>query len=190
MVKMLILIWSAPIVIKKLTKIICSVGSLNTILVPIVVGRCNSLNLEILPKELQELVVSLEDLINSHYSNRSRTLPARIVERKQNTIITWNIYPEAKIQLEDLFQIITKTIESSLKNINGEIIYCTLTNGEIRDRGAQEFQIHKGRTWEIYLYDPETYIALRLFYESRISHPQDKWLSIDIDIVEESAWFT
>ncbi|MFX1515550.1 MAG: hypothetical protein ACFFC6_04515 [Promethearchaeota archaeon] len=147
------------------------------------------MSLGILPKELQELVVNLEDLINSHYSNRSRTLPVRITKRKQNSVITWNIYPGDKIQLNDLFLIIIKTIEKSLKDINGEIICCFLTNGEIRDRGVQEFQIHMGRTWEIYLYDPETYIALRLLYESRISHPQDRWLSIDIDVVAESAWF-
>ena len=147
------------------------------------------MSLGILPKELQGLVVNLEDLLNSHYSNRSRTLPVRITKRKQNIVITWNIYPGAKIQLNDLFLIIAKTIEKSLKDINGEIISCFLTNGEIRDRGVQEFQIHMGRTWEIYLYDPETYIALRLLYESRISHPQDRWLSIDIDVVAESAWF-
>ncbi|MFX1505650.1 MAG: hypothetical protein ACFFDC_06000 [Promethearchaeota archaeon] len=147
------------------------------------------MNLEILPKELQRLVVKLEDLINYHYSSRSRTLPVKIKKRKQNIIITWNIYPGDKIHLEEFFQTITKTIDRSLKDINGEIIYCSLTNGEIRDRGVQEFQIHMGKTWEIYLYDPETYIALRLLYESRLSSPLDKWLSIDIDVIVESAWF-
>ena len=147
------------------------------------------MNLEILPKELQGIVVRLEEIINSYYNSRSRTLPVRINQHKQNIIVTWNIYPGERIQLQDLFQILTKAIERSLKDINGEIIYCSLTNGEIRDRGVQEFQIHMGRTWEIYLYDPETYIDVRLLYESRISQPRDGWLSIDIDVVTESAWF-
>lgn len=147
------------------------------------------MSLEILPQELQGLVVKLEDLINSHYSSRSRTLPVKIKKRKQNIIVTWNIYPGDKVQLKELFHTITVTIENSLKGINGEIISCSLTNGEIRDRGVQEFQIHMGKTWEIYLYDPETYISLRLLYESRLSQPQDRWLSIDIDVIAESAWF-
>jgi len=148
------------------------------------------LNLKILPKELQGIVVKLEELIDSYYSSRSRTLPVRINQHKQNIIVTWNIYPGDRIQLPDLFQILTKTIGGSLKDINGEIIYCSLTNGEISDRGVQEFQIHMGRTWEIYLYDPEIYIDVRLLYESRVSQSQDRWLSIDIDVVTESAWFT
>lgn len=148
------------------------------------------MNLEILPKELQSIVVRLEKLIDSYYSSRSRTLPVKIIQHKQNIIVTWNIFPGARIQLQDFFQILTKTIEGSLKDINGEIIYCSLKNGKIRDRGVQEFQIHLGKTWEIYLYDPETYIDIRLLCESRVSEPQDRWLSIDIDVVTESAWFT
>jgi hypothetical protein len=186
---MRILIWNAPIVTKKLIKIICSVGLPNTIRVRIAVGRCNFLSLKILPEVLQQLVSEIEDLINSYYSNRLRTLPVRINKRKQNITITWNIFPVDEIQLKDLFQILTKAIEENLKDINGEIIHCTLTNGKIRDRGVQEFQIHTGKTWEIYLYGPEIYIDVRLLYESRIPQPHDKWLSIDIDIVLDSAWF-
>lgn len=146
--------------------------------------------LEKLPEVLQQLVSKIEDLINFYYANRSRTLPVRINKRKQNITITWNIYPADTIHLEDLFLILTKTVEEKLKNINGEIIHCTLTDGKIRDREVQEFQIHTGKTWEIYLYDPEIYVDVRLLYESRITQPLDKWLSIDIDIVMESAWFT
>ncbi|MHA2202516.1 MAG: hypothetical protein ACW991_02395 [Candidatus Hodarchaeales archaeon] len=145
--------------------------------------------LEKLPEVLQQLVSKIEDQINFYYANRSRTLPVRINKRKQNITITWNIYPIDRIRLEDLFQILTKTAEENLKDINGEIIHCTLTNGIIRDRGVEEFQIHSGKTWEIYLYDPEIYVDVRLLYESRITQPLDKWLSIDIDIVLESAWF-
>ncbi|UCG01589.1 MAG: hypothetical protein JSW11_18495 [Candidatus Heimdallarchaeota archaeon] len=147
------------------------------------------MSLEILPKVLQQLTSKIEALVDLYYPDRSQTLPVRINKRKQNIIVTWNIYPSERHQLDELFPILSNTIEENLKGINGEIIHCSLINGEIRDRGIQEFQIHMGKTWEIYLYDPETYIDVRLLQESRITQPLDKWLSIDIDIVTESAWF-
>ncbi|MHA2306159.1 MAG: hypothetical protein ACXACU_12290, partial [Candidatus Hodarchaeales archaeon] len=64
-----------------------------------------------------------------------------------------------------------------------------IDTGGITDSGTQEFQIIRGKSWEVYLYDPETFIYIRLLNESRIADPFDKWLSIDIDIVENSAWF-
>ncbi|MFX1285316.1 MAG: hypothetical protein ACFFB5_16830 [Promethearchaeota archaeon] len=161
----------------------------NTILVLIVAGSCDSLNLEILPKVLQQLIPKIESIIDSYYSDRSKTLPVRINSRKQNITVTWNIYPTKDIDLDDLLQILTQTIEKNVSDINGEIIQCNLINGTIRDNRVQEFQIHTGKIWELYLYEPETYIYLRLLYESRIAQPQDKWISIDIDIMKESAWF-
>lgn len=142
-----------------------------------------------LPEVLQQLVLKIEGLIDSYFSNRLQTLPVKINNRKQNITVTWNIYPTEKIQLDDFFLILETTIDENLKDINGETIQYKLINGKIRDRGVQEFEIPKGKTWEIYLYKPETFIYLRLLYESRTAHPHDNWISIDIDIVTESAWF-
>lgn len=104
--------------------------------------------------------------------------------------VTWNIFPTAKTDLPDLVQMLAKTIDNNLKDINGEIIEFNLSNGTIRDSGVQEFQILTGKTWEVYLYKPETFIYLRLLYESRTDDPDNKWISIDVDIVLDSAWFT
>lgn len=152
-------------------------------------GSCNFLNLEILPEVLKQLVPKIEALLDSYFSNRIHTLPVRINSRKQNVTVTWNIYPTNKILLDDLLQILANTIDVNLEDINGEVIQCNLTNGKIKDKNVQEFQIHTGKTWEIYLYEPEIYIYLRLLYESRIAQPHVKWISIDIDIITESAWF-
>ena len=103
--------------------------------------------------------------------------------------VTWNIFPTANLDLTDLLQMLAKTIANNLKDINGEIIEFNLANGKIRDRGVQEFQILTGKTWEVYLYEPETFIYLRLLYESRTDDPDKKWISIDMDIVLDSAWF-
>ena len=149
------------------------------------------MSIEILPEVLQQLVQSIDDLIDSYFPNRLRTLPVKINNRKQNITVTWNIYPTEKITLKDLFQIFVKTIDENLIDINGEIIQYKLINGKILDNPEliQEFEISTGKSWEIYLYEPETFIYLRLLYESRIANPHDKWISIDIDIVKESAWF-
>ncbi|MFX0208110.1 MAG: hypothetical protein ACFFDT_19140 [Candidatus Hodarchaeota archaeon] len=147
------------------------------------------MNLEILPEVLQQLVPKIEGIIDSYFTDRSRTLPVRINNRKQSVTVTWNIYPAKKIHLDDLFQRLARTIDENVTDVNGEIIQCNLINGTIRDNRVQEFQIDTGKIWEIYLYEPEIYIYLRLLYESRINQPHDKWISIDIDIITESAWF-
>lgn len=186
---MLIPIWNALIVTKRLIKIICFDGLLNIKPVLIVVGSYSSLSTKILPEVLQLLVPRIEDLIDSYFSNRLRTLPVRINHRKQNITITWNIYPTDRISLEDLFQILSKLIDENLDDINGEIICYTISDGTIRDRKVQEFQIHSGKSWEIYLYEPETFIDVRLLLESYLTESHNKWISIDIDIVTQSAWF-
>lgn len=189
MEKMLVLIWNVVTVSKKLIKIICLDGLPKQTIALTVGGSGPLLSYEKLPDVLQQLVTVIEGLLNSYYPSRSRTLPLKIIHRKQNITLTWNIYPTEKIPLDNLLQVLMKTIEENFKNIKGETIQFNLSNGKIHDGGVQEFQISTGKIWEIYLYEPEIFIYLRLLTESRITHPHEKWISIDIDIVEESAWF-
>ncbi len=187
--KMLVHIWNAVTVIKRLIKIICLDGLPKRTIVLTVGGSGPHLSYEKLPDVLQQLVTVIEGLLTSYYPNRLRTLPVKIINRKQNTTLTWNIYPTEKIPLNNLLHVLMKTIEENFKNIKGEIIQFNLSNGKIHDGEVQEFQISTGKIWEIYLYEPETFIYLRLLSESRLAHPDKKWISIDIDIVEESSWF-
>ena len=121
--------------------------------------------------------------------NHPCLLPVKVIKRNNNTVVTWNIYPKDPAKNDKLLVELTKTIEGNFNNIVGEIIKFNITNGSINDSGNQEFQIIEGQSWEVYLFDPETFIYIRLLNESRITDPFDKWLSIDIDIVENSAWF-
>jgi len=147
------------------------------------------LNLELLPNFLQQLILIIEALIDSRLDNRLHTLPVRIKKRNQNIIITWNIYPEHKLELNFFFNRIAETINQLLDEIKGEIIQYELSKGKISDGRVSEFQINLGKTWDIYLYDPEIFIYLRLLLESRLANPQDKWISLDVDMVTGSAWF-
>lgn len=187
--KMLVPIWNVVTAIKKLIKIICLDGLLKQTFALTVGGSGPHLSYENLPDVLQQLVTEIEGLLDSYYSSRSRTLPVKILQQKQNITLTWNIYPTEKISLSNLLLILVKTIETIFKSIKGEVIQFNLSNGKIHDGGVQEFQISSGKIWEIYLYEPEIFIYLRLLLESRITQPHENWISIDIDIVEKSAWF-
>ncbi|MFX0084123.1 MAG: hypothetical protein ACFFAU_00480 [Candidatus Hodarchaeota archaeon] len=138
---------------------------------------------------IDTLIFDIEHFFDSIFTNRLRTLPVKIKKRNQNTIVTWNIFPTNKVNLDDIFPILIDKINNNFENINGEIIKLRKAEGIISDTGNQEFQIIKSNSWEIYLYKPEIFMYIRLSYESRLSNPNDAWLSIDIDITEESAWF-
>ena len=144
----------------------------------------------VLPIVLQQLIFNIEQLLNAFFPQRSQTKPVKITRRKQNTTVTWNIYPNDGTQLERLFQVLSNTIDENLEELQGEIIRNKLTNGRILDMGVQEFEIIRGISWEIYLYKPETFIYIRLLNEVSTTTLSKNWISIDIDIVEESAWFS
>ncbi len=138
---------------------------------------------------INTLIIDIEHYFDSIFTNRSRTLPVKIKKRNQNTTVTWNIFPTNKVNLDDIFPILINKINNNFDKIDGEIIKLRKAEGTINDTGSQEFQIIKSNAWEIYLYKPEIFMYIRLSYESRLSNPNDVWLSIDIDITEESAWF-
>ncbi|MHA2224228.1 MAG: hypothetical protein ACXAC8_03425 [Candidatus Hodarchaeales archaeon] len=148
------------------------------------------MKVEILPVVLQQLTFKIEHLLNTFFPERSLTKPVKITRRKQNTTVTWNIYPKDGTQRDRLFQALSNTIDENLEELKGEIIRNKLTNGRILDRGVQEFEIIRGISWEIYLYEPETFIFIRLLNEMSLTPLSKNWISIDIDIVEESAWFS
>lgn len=131
----------------------------------------------------------IERIIDSHKLDRSKTLPVNIKTRGNNIIVTWNIYSEDKPSLNKLFHVITDKIVQILENIEGENIHLVFNTGKIIDTGIQEFQVNFGESWDIYLYEPEIFIYIRLLLESRIGKPKERWISLDIDVVNKSAWF-
>lgn len=138
---------------------------------------------------VDSLIFEIERILSSEFENRLKTLPVKVIKRSNNTTVTWNIYPPDLSKNDKLLVKLAKAINENFNNIVGEIIKFKIANGSILDSGNQEFQIIRGQSWEIYLFDPETFIYIRLLNESRLADPIEKWLSIDIDIVESSAWF-
>ncbi len=137
---------------------------------------------------IQSLIDAIEARIELLRLDRSRTPPVKKQQRLNNIIITWNIF-STDDSLEDLLTQFYKEIKLKLKEVVGEIIHFQIETGEISDTGLKEFIILSGHSWEIYIYSPETFIYLRLLLEAKKANPDEQWISIDIDIVTESAWF-
>jgi hypothetical protein len=147
-------------------------------------------DLQILPDILKLLIPRLEHFLNTKFNDRSKTLPLKIRQTKNNIIITWNVFPDPSHDLTDLFTNIKTIISNQLDNLtDGEILYHEISKGSIFDSGSEVFLIKNGFSWDIYLYKPETFIYARLLHESQIDKQQEEWISIDIDVVNNSAWF-
>ena len=143
-----------------------------------------------LPIVLQELVQALENHLDQLTPNRKRTLPVKIKKQNQNTIITWNIYSEPQKDITGIFSDLQKIISRILEQpLDGELIYSEFKKGQIFDAGINAFSINQGFTWDLYLYQPEMFVYVRLLRETNLDGSNDTWISIDIDLIENSAWF-
>ncbi len=142
-----------------------------------------------LPKVLQDLVRALEEYLDQILSTRERTLPVKIKSLNQNTILTWNIYPEPQSEIKKIFTQLKEIISHILEQpLDGELIHSELRKGRILDGGINAFSIIQGFSWDLYLYQPETFVYFRLLHESTLDITNE-WISIDIDLIENSAWF-
>ena len=142
-----------------------------------------------LPEVLQELVQRLEDHMDKIAPARERTLPVKIKKQRQNTIITWNIYPEPQNEIKNTFSDLREVISGILEQpLDGELIYSEIKKGQILDAGINAFSIIQGFSWDLYLYQPEIFVYVRLVHETTLDKTNE-WISIDIDVIENSAWF-
>ena len=147
-----------------------------------------SVNADIVPEVLRRFIFQIEHLIDEGVKDRSLTHPPKIRNRANNTVVMWNIFPDKSDELNTLFRIINQTTDSFFTDIKGEVIKLKVLSGTIHDTGVQEFQIIRGKTWDVYLYDPEGFLYIRLLHERHLLN-QEQWLSVDIDIITDSAWF-
>jgi len=146
-------------------------------------------NIKSLPSILQKLVQAIEDYLDKTFPNRKKTLPIKMKRRSQNTIISWNIYPEPQKEVSTLFITLQQIISSILEQtLDGELIYYELKKGHIFDAGIKAFSINHGFIWDLYLYQPEIFVYIRLIHECNLDN-SNEWISIDIDLIESSAWF-
>jgi hypothetical protein len=143
-----------------------------------------------IPDILELLISNLEDFLTNKFSDRTKTLPVKIRQTTNNIIITWNVFPEPSHKLGKILKNIKTIINENLDNLKGgEILRYEISNGSIDDSGSKYFLIKHGFSWDIYLYEPETFIYTRLLHESRIDNQEEEWISIDIDVINKSAWF-
>ncbi len=70
-----------------------------------------------------------------------------------------------------------------------ELISYTVNKGKILDSTVEAFIIKKGVNYDLYIYDPEIFIYIRLLLESPSKNQSREWISIDIDVIKKSAWF-
>ncbi|MHA2232791.1 MAG: hypothetical protein ACXAB4_09895, partial [Candidatus Hodarchaeales archaeon] len=113
----------------------------------------------------------------------NRTGPT-IKARGQSKTLAYNLFLD---EPRKLLKGLKETVDSTLKGLNGEII-CLEGEGVIIDSGITAFQVVQSITWDVYLYDPEDFLYIRLFHEK---DPEKgvEWLSLDADYVANSAWF-
>jgi hypothetical protein len=145
-------------------------------------------DLDSVPEVLRKLIYQIEHLIDEKIKIRSRTHPPKLRRRTNNVVVMWNIFSDHHEILDTLFKHINKILDSNFSRIKGEVIKLDVGSGTIHDMGTREFQIIEGKTWNIYVYDPEDFLYVRLLREARLNS-QEQWISVDIDYILNSAWF-
>ena len=115
----------------------------------------------------------------------------RIVKRADKNIATTNIYPEEGKEEEEFLKL-SSALESALEGWykrHGEMLTCRLESGEIRDLGDSQAELLNGRYFELYCYECSEVAFVRLWLEAGTFYKKT-WISLDIDVVENSLWFS
>lgn len=143
-----------------------------------------------LPSILLEIVKVLEAYLEKLFPNRERTLPVKQHDRGINSILTWNIYPRSPEEVIDIFDSIQNLLSKKLVDFEeGELLMYEISEGRILDSGSDAFLISRGFSWDLYIYQPEIFIYIRLLQEKKIETDDNEWISVDIDLIRQSAWF-
>ncbi|MFW9778266.1 MAG: hypothetical protein ACFFE8_05365 [Candidatus Heimdallarchaeota archaeon] len=147
-----------------------------------------SIDLNSIPEVLRHLMFQINRLMDENSIDRSQTHPPKLRQRANNIVVMWNIFLEQKSSLNNLMAKIDQSIETILSQIRGEVIKFNVDSGTIKDMGTQEFRVIRGKIWNVYFYEPEDFLSVRLVHEETL-HDQEQWISVDIDLVTNSAWF-
>ena len=143
-----------------------------------------------LPSILLEIVKVLEAYLEKLFPNRERTLPIKQRDRGINSILTWNIYPRSPEEVNDIFDSIQNLLGKKLVDFEeGELLMYEISEGRILDSGSDAFLISRGFSWDLYIYQPEIFVYIRLLQEKKIETDDNEWISVDIDLIRQSAWF-
>lgn len=112
--------------------------------------------------------------------------------RGPNITLAYNFYCNS---IKKVWNSLTDILETFLDTFKskGEFLIHYGHEGEIIDSGYHGFQIKQSKLIEAYFYEQEVFLYLRVLWEvdpqqSNISLQHD-WISLDADIILESAWF-
>jgi len=145
---------------------------------------------ESLPLILLEITNLLESYLEEKFPIRTKTLPLKQRNRGNNSIFTWNIFHENPEETIEIFESIQNVINQKLESYEeGELLQYEISKGRILDSGSEAFLISKGFSWDLYIYQPEIFVYIRLLLEKNIEMDNNEWISVDIDLIKQSAWF-
>ncbi|MHA2362534.1 MAG: hypothetical protein ACXAC7_01155 [Candidatus Hodarchaeales archaeon] len=110
-------------------------------------------------------------------------------QRKNHRTISFNIYPK-KEYFDEFWNDLIILLKDFFNKWNkqGEILFFESSKGLINDSGSLAFYIEQAYHWECYFYPSESSCFCRLLREKDIQD-KNKWISIDLDFIEKSAWF-
>jgi len=143
-----------------------------------------------LPSILLEIIKILEKYLKKKFPIRTKTLPVKQRDSGVNSIITWNIFPENPKETTEIFDSIQNLLNQKLESYEeGELLQYEISKGRILDSGSEAFIISRGFSWDLYIYQPEIFVYIRLLQEKSIQKDNNEWISVDIDLIKNSAWF-
>ena len=145
---------------------------------------------ESLPLILLEITNLLELYLEKKFPTRTKTLPVKQRDRGINSILTWNIFPRNPEEKAEIFDFIRNLFCQKLESYEeGGLLQYEISKGRILDSGSEAFLISRGFSWDLYVYQPEIFVYIRLLQEKNIGMNHNEWISVDIDLIKQSAWF-
>jgi len=123
-------------------------------------------------------VTSLTEKIFDFLADISKTKKIRTKGKYVTGHMTFDVG-----KFDDVLRRISQTIDPILKN--GEKIENDINAGEIVDCGIKQFEILKGKFFEIYDYGSTTAIFIRLYHVKG----EKEWLALYIDENPDTPWW-
>lgn len=143
-------------------------------------------------KILQNLISQISTIARFDEKNTGPT----IREKGRNLTVAFNIFNELNENWLKITNLLEITFEGKDLFPKGEVITHLGSGGKIIDSGLQSFEVIRSKIWECYFYDPEEFMYVRTLWEKDLQKKNDlpnfqlEWISVDIDLVRESAWFS
>ena len=139
---------------------------------------------------VEQYMQNLANDINNSLTSENVNITGPTFRKRENNItLSYNIYP-IETRIEELWTLLHNLLTAKFKELSkqGEVIMYSTTQGSILDQGIEYFKVQKGTIFECYIYEPESFIYTRLLQEFDVLK-KTQWISIDLDGIEQSAWF-